>query len=281
MSDKNKQEHKLINNKASKWLIFFFPYGIYYMLKNKAYNVYVRTLILIFISLFTIGVIDKIVYPERLLDYQVEKALKDYTNTNKEIGKYRNVEKLKTDKDLKEKRYFLYTTNDKYLVFVSLKDKKTELSGIFEIGKEHKEIFKEKSFIINKDIYPEIFAYIKDNKLGKIDKVEYTKGNCQDITIDNKKYRFIVDWGRVVKIYEYINDSGKKDLKKIYSKPSEELILPQIKRIFKKSKKYGEPKILLKYEFEKDRQIQYIITTNGAYKFEVLDDNTVKIYKGQ
>ncbi|AMN31301.1 hypothetical protein [Clostridium perfringens] len=277
-----KDEHvnlsqKDINWKSFKWILLFFPYGIYYMFKNKAFNRPLRWFIVILITLLTISIADTLINPDRVLNSQVEQFAKDFVNEHKEMGGFGEIDEIKDDYRGKNyRKYFLYTSVDKYLIYVDIINNKSEVEGVYQVGKKSKTIYQTKSLDMPKDILPSIYFFIKENEktYGTVKEAKKCLYPYQEITTSNGNYLFVVDYGRVIKIYNI--EGNNRHI--IYEVQVDELILPEFNKILK-TNKYGPLQEVLAYDLEKDGQVEYFRTDKGHYKFKKSFDGTITVYK--
>lgn len=273
---KNRDEKKSkINKNAFRWILLFFPYGIYYMFKNKAFKSPIRIAITIFISIIIVGVADFLINPDRVLDDMVNKSVVEYLDKNKDMGTFGFIEKVKRDyKNKNDREYFLYTSKDKYMVCVNQKDRKAELVGIYEVGHEQKTVYQSENFDIPKNINPAVYFFIKDNDYGNVKEVTKTEYPYQNVKTDKGDYRFFCDYGRVDKVYKKEKDKYQI----IYKIKNEDIILPEFKKILDKGK-YGKVQEIMAYDLEKDGQVEYLKTDKGYFKFKKFFNKEIIVYQ--
>lgn len=271
-SAKNTNKSK-INQKSIKWIVLCFPYGLYYMFKHKTFKLPIRIFITVLIAIIVIGVVDFVVYPDRVLDNMVKKSITEYVNNHKEMGEFEYLEPLKrNDTNLKE--YYLFTTNDKYIILVNKDKKKSEITSIYEVGHKQKKVYESNDFKLPVDLNPAVALFIKDNGYGKVEKVVNTKYPFQTVKTDKGEYVFYCDFGRVDKVYQIKNNKTEV----IYKIKNDEIILPEFKKILDKGK-YGNLEEILAYDLESDGQIEYFKTDKGYFKFKKFFNGQIIIYQ--
>ena len=137
------------------WLFLFPPIGVYKAIKFKAFDKKINIALIIFMIIGFILALDTMFYPNRVIDYKVEKAIESYTE---DIGELRSYVKQGTLDD----KFFIYsmiTTKGEYDVYFS-GDGKLNIQYIYQLTPERKVVYKSENIPKGlDDIYPEIIRF--------------------------------------------------------------------------------------------------------------------------
>lgn len=279
LDNTKKYQEVRLSKKIWLWLILLPPVGIYKSIKYKAFSKLTTIFLIIIMFLSLIVGIDTILYPNRILDYKISKAVEDY----EDIGSVRAYSK-QSNLNNSFIVYNVITTKGEYDIYFS-GDGKLTIEGINQISPEKQMIYKSKN-IPNElnNVYAEIIRFFNEknsaNEYGKIigctkDKLE----NHQIIITDKGKYAMSVKYGQVSSIFK-INNNGERE-KIVQRYPQINMPQDVIKSINKNKKTIGDIKEVYEYNITND-SIEYLFTNkeNIHYKIIKYNDGSMKIFKG-
>ena len=251
------------------WLILFFPIAIYKSIRYKILPKWGNILLIIFFALLIIISVDTIINPNRVVDNNVNKNLKNYT---KDIGTILDVEQYDVIQD-----YYIYdviTSNGRYDVYV---DNTFEIKAIKQIDLVSKNIYIAKDFEEQyKDVYSEIIRFINSNDINlsnKIDEIIETNDFSQTIKINDKEYTFNISYENVDSVVDENNDI-------IYQNENPSLRINQkmLKKVIKKFPQIDNIDYATTITFEDDNYSIYIYTKdNNIYRLQVYQTGKISV----
>ena len=251
------------------WLILFFPIAIYKSIRYKILPKWGNILLIIFFALLIIISVDTIINPNRVVDNNVNKNLKNYT---KDIGTILDIEQYDVIQD-----YYIYdviTSNGRYDVYV---DNAFEIKAIKQIDLVSKNIYIAKDFEEQyKDVYSEVIRFINSNDINlsnKIDEIIETNDFSQTIKIDDKEYTFNISYENVDSIVDENNDI-------IYQNENPSLRINQkmLKKVIKKFPQIDNIDYATTLTFEDDNYSIYIYTKdNNIYRLQVYQTGKISV----
>lgn len=251
------------------WLILFFPIAIYKSIRYKILPKWGNILLIIFFALLIIISVDTIINPNRVVDNNVNKNLKNYT---KNIGTILDIEQYDVIQD-----YYIYdviTSNGRYDVYV---DNAFEIKAIKQIDLVSKNIYIAKDFEEQyKDVYSEVIRFINSNDINlsnKIDEIIETNDFSQTLKIDDKEYTFNISYENVDSIVDENNDI-------IYQNENPSLRINQkmLKKVIKKFPQIDNIDYATTITFEDDNYSIYIYTKdNNIYRLQVYQTGKISV----
>lgn len=251
------------------WLILFFPIAIYKSIRYKILPKWGNILLIIFFALLIIISVDTIINPNRVVDNNVNKNLKNYT---KDIGTILDIEQYDVIQD-----YYIYdviTSNGRYDVYV---DNAFEIKAIKQIDLVSKNIYIAKDFEEQyKDVYSEVIRFINFNDINlsnKIDEIIETNDFSQTLKIDDKEYTFNISYENVDSIVDENNDI-------IYQNENPSLRINQkmLKKVIKKFPQIDNIDYATTITFEDDNYSIYIYTKdNNIYRLQVYQTGKISV----
>mgnify|MGYP004612898035 CR=1 FL=1 len=251
------------------WLILFFPIAIYKSIRYKILPKWGNILLIIFFALLIIISVDTIINPNRVVDNNVNKNLKNYT---KDIGSILDIEQYDVIQD-----YYIYdviTSNGRYDVYV---DNAFEIKAIKQIDLVSKNIYIAKDFEEQyKDVYSEVIRFINSNDINlsnKIDEIIETNDFSQTLKIDDKEYTFNISYENVDSIVDENNDT-------IYQNENPSLRINQkmLKKVIKKFPQIDNIDYATTITFEDDNYSIYIYTKdNNIYRLQVYQTGKISV----
>lgn len=251
------------------WLILFFPIAIYKSIRYKILPKWGNILLIIFFALLIIISVDTIINPNRVVDSNVNKNLKNYT---KDIGDILDVEQYDVIQD-----YYIYdviTSNGRYDVYV---DNTFEIKAIKQIDLVSKNIYIAKDFEDQyKDVYSEIIRFINSNDINlinKIDEIIETNDFSQTLKINDKEYTFNISYENVDSVVDENNDI-------IYQNENPSLRINQkmLKKVIKKFPQIDNIDYATTITFEDDNYSIYIYTKdNNIYRLQVYQTGKISV----
>lgn len=251
------------------WLILFFPIAIYKSIRYKILPKWGNILLIIFFALLIIISVDTIINPNRVVDNNVNKNLKNYT---KDIGTILDIEQYDVIQD-----YYIYdviTSNGRYDVYV---DNAFEIKAIKQIDLVSKNIYIAKDFEEQyKDVYSEVIRFINSNDINlsnKIDEIIETNDFSQTLKIDDKEYTFNISYENVDSIVDENNDI-------IYQNKNPSLRINQkmLKKVIKKFPQIDNIDYATTITFEDDNYSIYIYTKdNNIYRLQVYQTGKISV----
>lgn len=251
------------------WLILFFPIAIYKSIRYKILPKWGNILLIIFFALLIIISVDTIINPNRVVDNNVNKNLKNYT---KDIGTILDIEQYDVIQD-----YYIYdviTSNGRYDVYV---DNAFEIKAIKQIDLVSKNIYIAKDFEEQyKDVYSEVIRFINSNDINlsnKIDEIIETNDFSQTLKIDDKEYTFNISYENVDSIVDENNDI-------IYQNENPSLRINQkmLKKVIKKFPQIDNIDYATTLTFEDDNYSIYIYTKdNNIYRLQVYQTGKISV----
>lgn len=263
------------NNKKILIAMLFFPYAIYLLYKNKKISLKLLIAILIFFSIMIFISIDLYVNPNRTYNAKAKETIININSDIKDvIGSYRKIYKVDrvTYKGGTYHIFSLTTTNGKYIISMTSEDSSNYMvKDIYEVYPERKHIYGD----LTTELFPEIFYNFDFNKYGEIEEV--VGGNNVDmikLKTSLGEYNVNIINNKISSIYKKEEDTFNL----IHSNNCELDVLPDIKKIFNETK-YGNIQKVIGYEFDKDFEVQYLLTDKGIYKVLLNDDGSGNISK--
>ena len=251
------------------WLILFFPIAIYKSIRYKILPKWGNILLIIFFALLIIISVDTIINPNRVVDNNVNKNLKNYT---KDIGTILDIEQYDVIQD-----YYIYdviTSNGRYDVYV---DNAFEIKAIKQIDLVSKNIYIAKDFEEQyKDVYSEVIRFINSNDINlsnKIDEIIETNDFSQTLKINDKEYTFNISYENVDSIVNENNDI-------IYQNENPSLRINQkmFKKVIKKFPQIDNIDYATTITFEDDNYSIYIYTKdNNIYRLQVYQTGKISV----
>lgn len=251
------------------WLILFFPIAIYKSIRYKILPKWGNILLIIFFALLIIISVDTIINPNRVVDNNVNKNLKNYT---KDIGTILDIEQYDVIQD-----YYIYdviTSNGRYDVYV---DNAFEIKAIKQIDLVSKNIYIAKDFEDQyKDVYSEIIRFINSNDINlsnKIDEIIETNDFSQTLKINDKEYTFNISYENVDSVVDENNDI-------IYQNENPSLRINQkmLKKVIKKFPQIDNIDYATTITFEDDNYSIYIYTKdNNIYRLQVYQTGKISV----
>ena len=251
------------------WLILFFPIAIYKSIRYKILPKWGNILLIIFFALLIIISVDTIINPNRVVDSNVNKNLKNYT---KDIGNILDVEQYDVIQD-----YYIYdviTSNGRYDVYV---DNTFEIKAIKQIDLVSKNIYIAKDFEDQyKDVYSEIIRFINSNDINlsnKIDEIIETNDFSQTLKINDKEYTFNISYENVDSVVDENNDIIYQN-----ENPSLRINKKMLKKVIKKFPQIDNIDYATTITFEDDNYSIYIYTKdNNIYRLQVYQTGKISV----
>ncbi len=275
-----------MRKKAFTYLFLFPPYGIYLLYKHKIVNPMVTTVITLIMFLIIGVTIDTVVNPYRLHNLMADKTIKEFNIKNKnKLGDIRFIER-KDDiikvKDINYFKYGIYTNKGKYYMYLKTNNNKLEIDGIYKIEPQRSPIYGENILpkYISK-VFPEITLFLEDNK-DKFGTYKRLKRNVdketQIVETTKGSYKIEVKYEQVTKVFKLgANGEGEE----VYSKEPIIKLNSKIAKGMKQYKEAGDIDKVICDEFFLNKISQTVKTSNGLFKFDLYDDGSIKVFKGE
>lgn len=183
------------------WLILFFPYGLFLLLKHKILPLWVNIIVIIFVSCLIIGVVDAKLYPNRLTDYNTEQNIEDF----KEIGNIFSIEQY-----LQIDNYFIYEVISSKGRFDIYSDVNGNIKSIKQIHPYINNIYNADDFKEEyKDLYSEVIKFLHNNTIdlnpNNIELISST-GYSQNIKLSDVEYCFNISFCEVSEVFDTNNN---------------------------------------------------------------------------
>lgn len=261
------------------WLILFPPIGLYKAIKYKAFNKSTIIFISILMVLTLLLGIDNILYPNRVIDSKMQRAIEKY----EDIGTLRSYTKQgNLDND-----FFIYnvvTTKGEYDIYFS-GDGKLKIEGINQLSPKREMVYISDNIPKEyENIYAEIIRFFNEEdivkKYGTIKGYEDSKmENHQVIITDKGKYSINVEYGQVVAVFD-INEDGT--LEKSMQRNAKITLPDDISKMLSKNEKtIGSLKEVYAYKITNQTIEYYFINDkNTHYKVVKYLDDRVEILVG-
>lgn len=261
------------------WLILFPPIGLYKAIKYKAFNKITIGFISILMILTLLLGVDNILYPNRVIDSKMQKAIEKYAD----IGTLRSYTKQGNLDD----NFFIYnvvTTTGEYDIYFS-GDGKLVIEGINQLSPKREMVYKSNNIPKEyENIYPEIIRFFNEEdivkKYGNIKGYEDSEmENHQIIITDKGKYSINVEYGQVVALFN-INEDG--ELEKSMQRNAKITLPDDISKILSKNEKtIGAIKEVYAYKVT-DQTIEYYFLNEKHTHYKVVKylDGKIEILVG-